>query len=38
MPAWLKLAGFQAKVEWQLSQAAAVGMWFTGLPVDRTPS
>jgi hypothetical protein len=37
MPAWLKRAGFQANVVWQLSHSAVVGICVAGLPVDLTP-
>ena len=32
-PAWLKLAGVQALVEWQSLHCAVVAMWLAGLPV-----
>jgi hypothetical protein len=34
---WMKLAGFQETVPWQLSQEAVVTTWLAGLPVERTP-
>ncbi len=34
---WLKVAGFQALVLWQLSQAAVVGIWPADLPVAVLP-
>lgn len=37
IPAWLKVAGVQALVLWQLSQAAVVGIWLAGLPVAVLP-
>jgi hypothetical protein len=37
MPVWLKVAGFQALVLWQLSHAAAVGICVPGLPVAVLP-
>ena len=36
-PVWLKVAGSQAEVLWQLSHAAVVGMWVDGLPVAVLP-
>ena len=36
-PLWLKVAGVQALVLWQLSQAAVVGMWPDGLPLAEVP-
>jgi hypothetical protein len=36
-PAWLKVAGVQALVLWQVSQAAVVGIWPVGLPVAVAP-
>ena len=37
MPAWLKVAGIQASVEWQVPHSAVVGMWFVPLPVALVP-
>jgi len=37
MPEWLKVAGFQAVVRWQVSHDAVVGMWDAGLPVAVLP-
>ena len=37
MPVWLKVAGVQADVLWQVSQDAVVGMWVVGLPVAVVP-
>jgi hypothetical protein len=34
---WLKVAGVQDVVLWQLSQDAVVGMWLVGLPVAVEP-
>ncbi|MGZ8272293.1 MAG: hypothetical protein ACXWUM_00150 [Burkholderiaceae bacterium] len=34
---WLKVAGVQADVRWQLSQAAVVGRWFAVLPRACVP-
>ena len=34
---WLKVAGSQAVVLWQLSQAAVVGMCVPGFPVAVLP-
>jgi hypothetical protein len=36
-PAWLKVAGFQAVVRWQVSHDAVVGIWDAGLPVAVVP-
>ncbi|MFH1819754.1 MAG: hypothetical protein ABIK08_08880 [Pseudomonadota bacterium] len=36
-PLWLKLAGTQAAVLWQLSQAAVVGICVVGLPLAMLP-
>ncbi|MDP1924202.1 MAG: hypothetical protein Q8K57_05395 [Thiobacillus sp.] len=36
-PLWLKVAGVQALVRWQLSHAAVVGRWLVGLPVAVVP-
>jgi hypothetical protein len=36
-PVWLKVAGVQALVRWQLSQAAVVGRWFVGFPLAVVP-
>jgi len=36
-PAWLKVAGFQAVVRWQLSHEAVVGICDDGLPVAVLP-
>jgi hypothetical protein len=36
-PVWLKVAGVQALVLWQLSQACVVGIWLVGLPVAVEP-
>jgi hypothetical protein len=36
-PLWLKLAGVQAVVLWQLSHDALVTIWFDGLPVAVDP-
>jgi len=36
-PVWLKRAGIQASVVWQLSHSAVVGMWLVFLPVACTP-
>jgi len=36
-PAWLKLAGVQALVLWQVSHAAVVGMCVAGLPLAVLP-
>jgi hypothetical protein len=36
-PVWLKVAGVQAVVLWQVSQAAVVGMCVVGLPVADVP-
>jgi hypothetical protein len=38
VPAWSKLAGRQAAVEWQVSQVSALGMCATVLPVALVPS
>ena len=37
MPVWLKVAGVQALVLWQVSQDAVVGRWVVGLPVAVVP-
>jgi len=37
MPVWLKVAGVQADVLWQLSHEAVVGRWVVGLPVAVVP-
>jgi hypothetical protein len=37
MPAWLKVAGFQASVVWQVPHSAVVGMWFAPLAVAFVP-
>jgi hypothetical protein len=34
---WLKLAGSQAVVRWQLSHEAVVGIWPLGLPLAVLP-
>jgi hypothetical protein len=34
---WLKVAGSQAVVRWQLSHEAVVGMWPLGLPLAVEP-
>ena len=36
-PVWLNVAGFQAVVRWQVSQACVVGTWVPGLPVAVEP-
>jgi hypothetical protein len=36
-PLWLKVAGFQALVLWQVSQEAVVGTWLADLPVAVLP-
>jgi len=36
-PVWLKVAGVQADVLWQLSHEAVVGRWVVGLPVAVVP-
>jgi hypothetical protein len=36
-PVWLKVAGVQALVLWQLSQDFVVGIWLVGLPVAVAP-
>lgn len=36
-PVWLKVAGFQALVRWQASQAWVVTMWLLVLPVAVVP-
>jgi hypothetical protein len=36
-PVWLKVAGIQAVVLWQVSQAWVVGMCVVGLPVAVVP-
>ncbi|MBS0330831.1 MAG: hypothetical protein JSR30_13320 [Proteobacteria bacterium] len=36
-PLWLKAAGFQATVLWQVSQDAVVGICVLGLPVAVLP-
>ena len=35
-PLWVKKAGLQLVVRWQLLQLAEVGRWFVGLNVDTT--
>jgi hypothetical protein len=35
--AWLKVAGSQAVVRWQVSQEAVVATWFAGLPRALVP-
>ncbi|MFH1819752.1 MAG: hypothetical protein ABIK08_08870 [Pseudomonadota bacterium] len=37
MPVWLKVAGVQALVLWQVSHDAVVGMWAEGLLVAVVP-
>ena len=37
MPVWLKVAGVQALVLWQVSHDAVVGRWVVGLPVAVVP-
>jgi hypothetical protein len=37
MPVWLKDAGFQASVVWQVPHSAVVGMWFGPLPAAVAP-
>jgi len=34
---WLKVAGVQALVLWQVSHEAVVGMWRLGLPLAVDP-
>jgi len=36
-PVWLKVAGVQALVLWQVSQEAVVGTWPEGLPLAVLP-
>ena len=36
-PVWLKVAGVQALVLWQVSHDAVVGIWVEGLPVAVVP-
>ena len=36
-PVWLKVAGVQPVVRWQVSQVCVVGMWLVGLPVAVVP-
>jgi hypothetical protein len=36
-PVWLKVAGVQAVVVWQLSQEADVGRWVLDFPVAVVP-
>ena len=35
--AWLKVAGIQAVVRWQVSQEAMVMTWLTGFPLAPAP-
>ena len=35
--AWLKLAGVQALVRWQVEHSAVVAMWLAGLPLALVP-
>jgi len=37
MPAWLKFAGFQPRVVWQVPHSEVVGMWFAPLAVALVP-
>ena len=37
MPVWLKVAGVQAVVVWQVSHEAVVGTWVAVLPVAVVP-
>ena len=37
IPVWLKVAGSQAVVLWQLSHDAMVGIWVLGLPAAVEP-
>ena len=36
-PLWLKVAGVQAVVRWQVSHDAVVGTWPEGLPLAVLP-
>ena len=38
MPAWVKLAGTHANVEWHVPHAPVVVMWFGPCPAAFVPS
>ncbi len=37
IPAWLKVAGVHALLEWQVLHSAVVAMWFAVLPGALVP-